>query len=392
MTDANIVPLAGSRKRGKKKTPTIEPVGTGSFQDPFADRDATTLDRVLAEAGIELRWNIRAASIEFREPTTGRKMSDWRAVDDLMMARTADDIARQYYCTSYRGPVRLRYGRDRWTDGVNAICDKHRVDPFKEYLEGLPRWPTKQTSIIEQILPGLFGAKDDELSRWAGRYLFLGAVERTYEPGCKLDEIPVLIGPQGCGKSSFLKAIVPREMPQLFGDGLRFDARPENQVDAILGRLIVEISEMAGRSRSDIETTKSFISRQDDGKRTATICTSYRAITAPIRDGRNDQQCERPAQRCQRQSAVRRYRVGTRGKSLCRVVYGQYQGWVLGRGDAPLPQEARIRPTAARSHAHASRACGAPPRPRRTYRGCHRKPAACRAHAIRGRRATTREP
>ena len=57
---------------------------------------------------------------------------------------------------------------------------------------------------------------------------------------------------------------MPPDIPDLHGDGLRWDAPIKEQVEAVLGRLIVEVGEMAGRRRADIEHVKSFVTRQDD--------------------------------------------------------------------------------------------------------------------------------
>ena len=78
-------------------------------------------------------------------------------------------------------------------------------------------------------------------------------------------KFPVLIGPQDIGKSALLRAILPPEMPDLFGDSLEWDAPEKTKVEATLGKAIVEVSEMAGRRRAEIEQIKAFISRQDDG-------------------------------------------------------------------------------------------------------------------------------
>ena len=146
---------------------------------------------------------------------------------------------------------------------MNAILLHAEVDPFLEWLGALPKWDGLER--LANLLPTLFGADDDALSHWGGRYLFLGTVQRTLEPGCKLDEILVLIGPQGVGKSALLRSTLPPDIPGLFSDGLRWDAQARDQVDAILGRAIVEASEMAGRSRAEVEHIKAFVSRQDDG-------------------------------------------------------------------------------------------------------------------------------
>ena len=258
-------PTNGRRRRQtERKKSALEPANpTGSYDDPFQRKDAMTLGTVLAESKIEMRWNLRAQKIEYREPETEAAPGDWMSVDDRFMARVRDDIGRSYYVMGSYGPRPLHFGRESWDDSVNAMLHRNEVDPFQEWLAELPPWDG--VPVLANLLTNLFRADDDPLSSWAATYLFLGAVERTFEPGKKLDEIPVLIGPQGIGKSAFLRSIVPPSMPELFSDGLRFDAFPEKQLEATRGRVIVEVSEMAGRSRTDIEAMKAFVSRQDDG-------------------------------------------------------------------------------------------------------------------------------
>ena len=259
----NTSPKPRKRRRARKASPLEPATVSGSYDDPFPRKDAATLSTILAEAKIDFRWNLRAQIIECREPGVTAEKGAWSAVDDRFMSRVRDDISRSYYVMTERGPRSLSYGRERWDDSLGAILYWNQVDPFTKWLEALPPW--NGTPVIEAILTSLFNAPDDELSRWAGRYLFLGACQRTYQPGAKLDQIPVLIGPQGIGKSAFLKSMLPAEMADLFSDGLRFDAFPEKQLEAVRGRVVVEVSEMAGRSRADIEAMKSFVSRQDDG-------------------------------------------------------------------------------------------------------------------------------
>ena len=85
------------------------------------------------------------------------------------------------------------------------------------------------------------------------------------EPGIKLDEMPVLIGPQGTGKSTALRLALPPSMPELFNDGLHLAADPKFRAEALQGRAIVEASEMAGSTRAELESLKAFLSRTDDG-------------------------------------------------------------------------------------------------------------------------------
>ena len=110
----------------------------------------------------------------------------------------------------------------------------------------------------------------EELARWASKYMFLGVVWRCYEPGTKLDEIPILVGPGGIGKSTLPALAVPQDIPRLYGSGLELNGTTQKMVESILGRAIVEIDEMAGVNAGDMSRIKAFISRlSDDGTRLA---------------------------------------------------------------------------------------------------------------------------
>ena len=114
-------------------------------------------------------------------------------------------------------------------------------------------------------MPDCLGVADGPLTRWAGAYLTLGAVQRTYEPGCQLREIPILIGSQGIGKSRLLRCLLPEAQPDWFSDSLCVSDPSKTRLEAILKRVIVELSELTGFRRAELESLKAFISRTDDG-------------------------------------------------------------------------------------------------------------------------------
>ena len=103
------------------------------------------------------------------------------------------------------------------------------------------------------------------LVAWTSRFILLGAVKRTFEPGSKLDEMPVLIGKGGIGKSTALRYLLPQDMPGLFSDALNLAGTPQERAESMQGRVIVEASELAGATRADNASLKTFLSRTDDG-------------------------------------------------------------------------------------------------------------------------------
>ena len=247
----------------------------GSEDRPYDRRDSHALAMVLFNLGYNVRFNLRSRRIEWREESEFAA-SEWTAANARNLADLREAIGRQFFYRTKEGPKPLLWGRDGFADSLNALCAHREVDPLAEWLRSLPEWDGQQR--LAGLLDVAFDVPCDQLTLWASRYLVLGIIQRTLEPGCKLDEIPVLIGPQGIGKSALYRAVLPPEMPELFGDSLRWDAADKQMVEATLGCAIVEVSEMAGHRRAEIERIKAFVTRQDDGH----VRLSYAVSTEPL--------------------------------------------------------------------------------------------------------------
>ena len=227
--------------------------------EPFPSKDALALKAAFDALGIRFRYNVRSQRAEFSDDA-----DTWRPTNDRNVADIREEISTKFGYMTDRGERPLRYGRETWTDCLNAILHHSEVDPFIEWLEGLPSWDG--TPRVEHVLSDLFEADSSSgLVTWASRHLFLGAIWRAYHPGCKLDEMVVLIGPQGIGKSALTRLILPSEHPEWFADGLHLAAPDKQRAEALQGRVIVEASEMSGANRAELESLKAFVTRQDDG-------------------------------------------------------------------------------------------------------------------------------
>ena len=62
------------------------------------------------------------------------------------------------------------------------------------------------------------GAADNEYTREVTRKMFVGAVARAYEPGSKFDNMLILSGRQGIGKSTILRKV---GFDRWFTDGIK---------------------------------------------------------------------------------------------------------------------------------------------------------------------------
>lgn len=134
--------------------------------------------------------------------------------------------------------------------------------PVREYLNGLT-WDG--TARIETLFIDYLGCEDTKYIREVARLMLIAAVARVFEPGCKWDYAIILEGLQGAGKSTFIRTLGRRWFSELEGDF--HDAK--EMVEKIQGSWIVEMPELSGFSRSDVQSIKSFITRQTDKVRLA---------------------------------------------------------------------------------------------------------------------------
>ena len=220
-------------------------------------RNAVGLAAALAGLGIAWRFNVRSMRHEFREAA-----DDWREANDRTEARIQEAIANRYVTGEKHAP--LRFGRETWQRSLNALLANAETDPFLDWVQAQSPWDG--TPRLDGWLREVFETDPNcPLTAWAARFVFLGPVWRAFEPGTKMDEMPVLIGPQGCGKSTALRCALPPEQPEWFADGLHLAADPKTRAEALQSRVIVEAAEMARSTRAELESLKSFLSRTDDG-------------------------------------------------------------------------------------------------------------------------------
>ncbi len=144
-------------------------------------------------------------------------------------------------------------------DALLTAASERVFHPIKDYLEGLPVWDG--TERVDRLLIDYLGAEDNPYTRAIMRKTLVAAVARIYEPGTKFDYILVLNGPQGIGKSTFFAKLGGK----WFSDSLTVsDMRDKAGAEKLQGYWILELGELAGLRKIDVETVKSFITRTDD--------------------------------------------------------------------------------------------------------------------------------
>ena len=140
------------------------------------------------------------------------------------------------------------------------VADDRRFHPVREYLENLPEWDGECR--IDTLLCRCLMADDTPYVRAVTRKFLAAAVARIFYPGTKFDCVLVLDGAQGIGKSTIFRELAGDDY---YSETLTLtDMNDKSAAEKLLGNWIVEIGELAGMRKAEIEKVKAFISTRDD--------------------------------------------------------------------------------------------------------------------------------
>jgi hypothetical protein len=154
-------------------------------------------------------------------------------------------------------------GKDHAFDAAIQECLQHPFDPVVNWLDalvwdGIPR--------LKEWLAVYLGAEASALNGEIGRLCLVAAVRRAKRPGCKFDQIIVLEGTEGRGKSSAIEIMAGEEN---FSDQTILGLDDRSQQEAVKGVWLYEIADLARHGRAEVETVKAFASRRSDRARPA---------------------------------------------------------------------------------------------------------------------------
>jgi predicted P-loop ATPase len=155
-----------------------------------------------------------------------------------------------------------------WSDthvrsAVISMAARHQISSLTAWLDSLV-WDGKAR--IDTFFAHTFHAEYSRYTAACGDVLFLSAVARAYQPGCKADVMIVLIGDQGIGKSRGLEELVPERA--WYTDDLG-DLYERKAGEGLQGKWLIEFGEFARINRSTLEVVKAFLSRPVDHFRPA---------------------------------------------------------------------------------------------------------------------------
>lgn len=180
----------------------------------------------------------------------------WDRPKDNRFWREADESQLRLYIDKKY----IEFKERNFEVAFNSIVDNRRFHPVRDYLDSLPKWDGIKR--VEEVFIKFLSADDNDYTRAITKKTFAACVARAYHPGTKFDSIPVLDGAQGIGKSTLIKYLAGEEF---FSDNLSLtDMNDKTAAEKIQGNWLIEIGELSGMKKADIEKVKSFVSTTDD--------------------------------------------------------------------------------------------------------------------------------
>jgi putative DNA primase/helicase len=198
--------------------------------------------RIIAEP---LEWNEMLCN-----PTMGGV-----TLEDEDVSRIREQI--ELKVTDSRGKS-LQFRTGDIEQAVKQVASEHRFHPVREYLEDL-EWDG--TPRIQAVAEDVLSVEATELTQVLLRKWFISAVARPLEPGCQVDHVLILQGPQGPGKSTFFRTLIGDDW---FTDQT-FDLASDDGSRMVRKFWVIEWAELESMHRARSSgLVKSFITRRVD--------------------------------------------------------------------------------------------------------------------------------
>ena len=181
----------------------------------------------------------------------------WRKIDSMEPLRDVDYSGVRNYIECVYGIA----SSQKVDDALALEFEKNKFHPIRDYIlaqkwDGIPR--------IDTLLIDYFGAEDNAYTRASIRKMLCAAVARVFEPGIKFDTALILVGEQGTYKSTFVKKLGMDWFSDTFTT-----VQGKESFEQIQGAWLVEIAELSGLKKAEVETIKHYISKREDSFRPA---------------------------------------------------------------------------------------------------------------------------
>jgi hypothetical protein len=216
------------------------------------------LEHGLGLGGGGVAYNILKDRLDIRDPAS----LPWAKPDeDPRPWRDNDDTEAAMHVERLLGGLVIR--PHTVTPIIESLGRRHAYHPVRDYLNGLvwdgiPR--------LDRLLIDYGGADDNPFVRAATARTLIAAVARAMKPGCKVDTALILESTQGFKKSTLFSALAVHS--DYFSDSTGHIGE-KTAAEMACTHWIIEMAELVGLTKGDLNQIKAFLSRQYDKFRPA---------------------------------------------------------------------------------------------------------------------------
>lgn len=227
----------------------------GSYLDQKSLKIESSLPPLVAAlengiSGYEVRFDT------FRgEAVVKKENGDWTELQDSLTVRMRHNLE-----TLNKNPFKP-IAKELMRDALELVADDHRFDYMREYLEKqVPKWDGVDR--VTDFFTTYCGAESTQYTQAVAKYIFSAMWGRATSPaGIKADIVPVLVGPQGAKKSTLVQVLA---IEQRFSSEISFASKDDDIARKMRGKITIEIPELSGMGRREVEDLKRFISLEYD--------------------------------------------------------------------------------------------------------------------------------
>ena len=255
-----LLPEDVARRLGLVKPDWVRPILTIPYVD-WTDTIKKGFPRPNSLSNVMDALRFYGISLKFNELDGRVYVHGFEGNDDWLHLDDAREIALWFYAQE----LGFHPSKEFFLTALGEIARKSPYHPIKAYLAELPPWD-EQTKLADGLLTVYAGADDNPHIRELSELILAAAYMRVHEPGIKYDHVPVLIGDQGCGKSTMLRYLASDEF---FTDCVPIGADPKLFIEQTEGVWIIEIPELDGLSLNAVTTVKAMVTRLRDEARLA---------------------------------------------------------------------------------------------------------------------------
>lgn len=191
----------------------------------------------------DIRYNLLIDAPEITESNAVRRWND-----------TDESESRRYIEKKY-----FLHNKDKHTDALTILMREREYHPIRDIIDDVT-WDG--TDRINGFLHRWMKCEDTAYTQEVSRLIFAGGINRLYRPGCKFEDMPVLIGTlQGEGKSTMVRWLAIndryyREVTEIEG---------QRGMEAVEGAWICEVGELLALTKMrEKDAVKAYLSKQSD--------------------------------------------------------------------------------------------------------------------------------